>query len=411
MIRFAHAGLISYPGRLPGRIGANTDRFSFSFSFIMALSAPDFITWFVNRSKQHQRYEEMLAGSTPMAVMLIEAPPAMGKSFLVKNLSHLTEMAGHPQVTVDFRERRTHDTLWLARFARDQLARAARPGHFNELTLTINQFTAGPDPAAGPRSLTRLLNLVIDGRSLPVEINLTEIRQLLNRLDESNIRTLTFDLGLKYDDLVGSNLAARIVDLISTCERFQLLDQLVLWGARELPHLTWWQEAAAPTSPAGMPAAPDQEVIDYGGELRANSAQARDLALGQINRAFTVALRRLLDEKRVAFLFDSFEDATDEARDWILNELLIPLFDGRYDNLLVVIAGRRVPDIGDRRPLAGRTGLDPFSIDHVREYLLEKRKIQEDDVEKIYSYCRGFPGILATMADAYTSAVQDHDDW
>lgn len=373
---------------------------------------PDYVAWFVDRSKQYKRYREMLAGETPMAVMLIEAPTAMGKSFLIKKMGYLAGQDSLPYVLVDFRERRAHDTLWLTRHTRDQLSRSVPPEIFNELTVTINQAAGGLAAAGSRRPTTHLLELARDGRSLSVEIDLVAVRQHLGRFDESEIRTLTFDLGLKYGDLVGENLAARIVSLIETCERYQLLDQLVLWGAAELAHLTWWREVEPPTAAAAEPAAsPGAVVADHYAELRAASPQARDLALRQINRAFFNCLRAVLDRQRLVFLFDSYEDATDEAEQWIVENLLHPLYDGRYDNLVVVIAGRQILTAEDRKPLVGKTGLDPFTIDHVREYLLEKRQIQEDDIEKIYSYCRGFPGILATMADAYTSALDSDEDW
>lgn len=346
-----------------------------------------------------------------MAVMLIEAPTGMGKTFLVKRMRHHTQIESQlPIVHIDFRERRAHDTLWLVRYIRDQLSKIVPPYIFDDLTTTINQYTTPATPVSSLRTTMKKLLLTLEGQPLEVSVDLVAIRQNLNEFGVTEIRTITFDLGLKFDDLIGENLAAKVIDLIDRCERFKLLDQLVLWGAGELPHLVWWEELV-PEPAAAQSTAADASPEDHGGDLQASSQQARQLAIKQINRAFSSCLRRVLDSHRLVLLFDSFEDATDEAEAWIHDQLLVPMFDNRFENLLVIVSGRQTYDIRDRKPLVGKTGLDPFSLDDVREYLLEKRNIQEDDIEKVFKYSRGLPSVLATMADVASMTSEDEDDW
>jgi hypothetical protein len=98
---------------------------------------PDYVDWFVNRTKQYQGFCKMLARETPKAVMLIEAPADMGKTWVVQRMRHHCEEENVPVMHVDFRDRRPHDYLSLVRLARDQLG----AGYFNPLTATINSFT------------------------------------------------------------------------------------------------------------------------------------------------------------------------------------------------------------------------------------------------------------------------------
>ncbi|MBN1889877.1 MAG: hypothetical protein JW850_17915 [Thermoflexales bacterium] len=98
---------------------------------------PDYIDWFVNRTKQYQGFCKMLARETPKAVMLIEAPADMGKTWVIQKMRHHCEGEKVPVMHVDFRDRRPHDYLSLVRLARDQLG----AGYFNPLTSTINSFT------------------------------------------------------------------------------------------------------------------------------------------------------------------------------------------------------------------------------------------------------------------------------
>ena len=108
--------------------------------FVAKNPVPDYIDWFVNREKQYQGFQKMLAGETPKSVMLVEAPADMGKTWLVQRMRHHCAENGVPAMHVDFRDRRPHDYLSLVRLARDQMG--ARLAYFNPLTAVINNFTS-----------------------------------------------------------------------------------------------------------------------------------------------------------------------------------------------------------------------------------------------------------------------------
>ena len=379
------------------------------------MSVIDYIEWFVNRTKQYKRYQQMLANETKMAGMLIEAPSGMGKTFLVKKMRHLAEKADLPVVHVDFRTRRPYDTLWMIRHTRRQISpKLSEPDElFTPLNRVINQFTEIDTTVI--RQTNVIVTIEPSGQSArDVAVDLGDLRRNLNYFEESGIRTLCFDLGISYDHLRGASLADRVVSLITTTQRLGVLGDLVVLAAEELTSLSWWAEVDATALSAidlSADAVASGIVEDNDADLQAISEDALQLARNQINRAFRTAISEAQEEKRLVFLIDSFEDHTAEAADWIHENLILPLVDGEYTNLIVVLAGQNTPDYTEHKPLIGKTGLAPFTKEHVREYLVERRNIIEEDIDKIYTYCRGMPGILATMADMATLEEDDDDDW
>ena len=379
------------------------------------MSVTDYIEWFVNRTKQYKRYKQMLTADSKMAVMLIEAPTGMGKTFLVKKMRHQAEQQKHPIVHIDFRTRRPYDTLWLIRHARQQISPSlGNPAEiFSQLNATINQFTS-VDSAVLRQTGT---NTIIEQSGQPprqVYIDFHTLRTNLAQFDEGEVRTLCFDIGISFDHLRGAALSERLSSLIQNAQRLGVLGDLVVLAADELPSLLWWEEidqTAVPTEEIEMAAGATAIVTDNGAELSAMGEDARKLALAQINRAFRHAVAEAQEEQRLVILIDSFEDHTDEAEDWLHENVILPIVDQLYTDIMVIIAGQNTPDYSEHKPLIGKTGLAPFTKEHVREYLVDRRNIVEEDIDKIYTYCRGMPGILATMADMATLEEDDDDDW
>ncbi len=99
---------------------------------------PDYVEWFVNREKQYDGFQRMLAGGTPKRIMCVRDQQDTGKSWLIQRLRHHCDEHQIPAVHVDFRDRQPHDYLSLVRLARDQID----PQRFAELTLAINQGTS-----------------------------------------------------------------------------------------------------------------------------------------------------------------------------------------------------------------------------------------------------------------------------
>lgn len=290
---------------------------------------PEYVDWFVNRAKQFLGFQKMLARETPKAVMLIEAPAEMGKTWLIQWMRHHCREHDVPAMHVDFRDRRAYDYLSLVRLARDQME--AR--YFNPLTEVINRFTAVD------------VNIALQSTrpARPVDVRVGDI-----------------------SDISGGEVIVAGGDVIKDNEFY----------------------------------------------IQADSEMARRAAEIRINDAFFACLATLLKEGPVVFLFDSYEDVTPEAEHWLRDHLLLRMSEGQLPNALVVIAGRQTPDLGAAiKPLVAKTGLDLFSEEYVREYIVERRGIEDLDLETIIKTCGGFPGLLAKMADVALMDAQDDDDW
>jgi len=66
------------------------------------------------------------------------------------------------------------------------------------------------------------------------------LRQILaGRLDDGELRTLCFDLGIDYDDLPGEGKANKARELIAYLERRGLVPELVRVGRQMRPDIPW----------------------------------------------------------------------------------------------------------------------------------------------------------------------------
>jgi hypothetical protein len=162
------------------------------------------------------------------------------------------------------------------------------------------------------------------------------------------------------------------------------------------------------------------EVIVAGGDvikdnqfyIQADSEMARRAAEIRINDAFFACLGALLEKGPAVFLLDSYEDVTPEADCWLCEHLLFRMSEGQLPDALVIVAGRKTLDLGPAfKPLVAKTGLDLFSEEYVREYILERRGIEGLDLQTIIKTSGGFPGLLAKMADVATMDAQDDEEW
>ena len=295
---------------------------------------PGYVDWFVNREKQYQGFQKMLAGETPRSIMLVEAPADMGKTWLIQRMRHLCEEQKILTVWVNFRDRRAHDYLSLVRVARDQLGAEA----FNHLTQTINNFTS--------------VNINILGGGSSRGVNVGDLN--LNAQGNANVT---------LQEVAGGSIIK------------------------------------------------DNVVRDNQFYIQADSDVARRAAEIQINDAFFSCLAEVLKKQPVVFLYDSFEDVTKEAEQWIRDYLLPHLAEGSLSRLIVIVAGRTVPQLDDIKQLVAKTGLTLFTEDHVKEYIQTKRKLTGLDLATIFKTSGGYPGLLAKMADVAAMDDDEDEDW
>jgi hypothetical protein len=148
--------------------------------------------------------------------------------------------------------------------------------------------------------------------------------------------------------------------------------------------------------------------------VQADSDTTRRAIEVRITDAFFTCLAELAKEKPGVFLFDSYEEVTKEADRWIQSQLLARIRDGQLPKTIVVLAGRELPEL-DRsswRHCLAATGLTPFELEHIAEYIIDKRGLTQLDVNTVFRTCGGHPGLLGKMADiASLELEEDDDDW
>jgi hypothetical protein len=146
--------------------------------------------------------------------------------------------------------------------------------------------------------------------------------------------------------------------------------------------------------------------------VQADSDTTRRAIEGRINDAFFTCLTQLAQEQALVFFFDSYEEVTQEADRWIQTQLLARIRDGQLTNVVVILAGRELPEFerSSWRHILASTGLDLLDLEHIKEYIIEKRGLVDLDVDTIVKASGGSPSLLAMMADNLALEFEDDDD-
>lgn len=352
--------------------------------------------WFVDQDKKVKGFQKLLQPETRQAIMLIRAPKDMGKTWLLYKMQQVCqqETKGYPVIVLDFRNpreiHRIQDSLGLIRLLRDKLN---QPAYFNTLNTTINAFTGSA------------LN----------EIGLADLRRKIEdafNLDE--LKDIAFELKINPENIPGDTLRARSRELINYCQRSGMIAKLVAVCLEFRPNINWSEGLDALLKPTAVATDPNTLVTDNNAPIAVDTDSERQRAEQQINEAFFENLATLLaDKSQIVLLFDSYEEANVEAERWIRDQLLVRLRDGQLQELTVIVTGRKTPDLSDLniKPLLVETQLDPFTEEHVREYLEVRRKITGLDLRTVTLTSGGVPGELALMADRALAKLQADDDF
>lgn len=277
------------------------------------------LQWFVDRAKQRAGFIKMLAGETAKAIMAVEAPSEMGKTWLIQRLHAESQRRATPVAHLDFRDRLPWDYLTIVRQIRDQLGAA----YFNYLTQVINESTG--------------INVQFVAEAVTVSVQNSQIQDSTVQLSAvpDNFQFVQVE-----SDTIRRNIEARITD------------------------------------------------------------------------AFFISLEALAQGQMVVLLFDSVEEAAPEAINWLITNLLLRIRDQRLARVIVIMAGRELPDLDDNwRAAIARTGLDLLDESNVQEYV-QLRGLVDLDLATILRTSGGHPGLLAKMADFATLEKDDKDqDW
>ncbi len=357
-------------------------------------------TLFVDRMKKLKGFEKLLLPQTRQAVMVIEAAPDMGKSWLVSKMQqHCQQFAvGTPTAKIDFRNPREiheiQDVLGLIGLLGNKLDHAA---YFNRLNEVINRVSQS-DLSAGSDGLQGVQ------RDLETYFNLDELRGLC------------FDLDVNFDNLSGDTLRAKTIELVSYCQRRKIVTRLVEQCEALRSEVDWRMGLDIDDGMGDTAVSPTTAsfITDENALLRADSDMERQHAERQINNAFFDGLAALLADKHpLVFLFDAYESAPPEAQRWIREALLPRLNDASLQAIVVIITGRKTPDLTELniKPLLVETRLDPFVEADIREYFEERRHITNLDMRTVILTSGGVPGALAMMADHAMPTADDDDDF
>jgi hypothetical protein len=300
---------------------------------------------FVDRSQHTDAFCKMLEGRTERRIMLLEAGPGMGKSWLLHIFAHEARVRGLPLVHIDFADQQVYDTLMVVRCCRDTLG----PAHFNALTEAINDVTT-------PR-----VNLIAPNAAISGSVNVAL----------GNANTL-------------SNSAISVSNVGNTIFKDNFFS------------------------------------------VRTDDAFVRQAIEDRINAAFFDSLATLVAQIRVVFLFDTYERNSlkddrwlSRAADrWICDQLLLRLRDGKLDNAVVVLAGRRLPQFGPSwYNVLGHKVLDQFGQTEVKEYLcgrLGLSTITDDVIQRLWQVGANVPTTLGLFGDRLLNAVEPQiqdDEW
>jgi len=311
---------------------------------------------FVDRTRQSDAFRKMLEGLSRRRIMVLTAGPGMGKSWMLQLFALEGASRKLALVQIDFADGQANDALMLVRRCRD----AFGPEHFNALTQAINEATA-----------------------------------------------------------------ARI---------------------------TLTTEAPAP-APASAPAAPGQLAVDTGGGdfaagnidkrqgqvfiegsvikdnyfvVQTDNPLVRQVIEDRINTAFFECLVALSAQTKLVFLFDTYERnsleterwLSSEADRWIIGQLLARIRDGRLQNTVAVIAGRRAPEFGTEwNEVLGRISLEPLDCADIKIYLRERRGlsvITDAEAERLCQAVAGSPQVLGMIGDNLERANKPKaldDEW
>lgn len=146
----------------------------------------------------------------------------------------------------------------------------------------------------------------------------------------------------------------------------------------------------------------------------------------RVTQVFFDCLDDLAAASRVLFLFDSYERTSQEGERWISNaadrwiqrELLARIRDGRLQNVVVVLAGRRLPEFPpvEWGGVVGQLDLHLFTVEDVAQYLRENRglaALTDSEIQTLFTAIQGNPQLLGIIGDNLEQAAQPvaDDDW
>jgi hypothetical protein len=137
----------------------------------------------------------------------------------------------------------------------------------------------------------------------------------------------------------------------------------------------------------------------------ADEPLVREQLTAELSQAFMTVLGSFQPCEPALILFDAYEQRTLDVEKWLLEMFLPHIRVGTLRGVLVVIAGRDVPQF-DRnwRLVVVSTELAGIPTTAIREYWVKRRKLPEEEVAYAIKFSGGSPQLMALMADNSTSS-------
>jgi hypothetical protein len=139
--------------------------------------------------------------------------------------------------------------------------------------------------------------------------------------------------------------------------------------------------------------------------------QRTDLAIPEGERMakltdqFLEELRAVASSGLVVIFLDAREKAAETTTQWVWNELMAAVRDGRLPNVRFVIGGRNQPKVReDWQSLVEARELRPLEHDHIVEFLI-KRNVGADEAEIVAKWVLEFSGGVPLKVASVVEAV------
>ena len=383
------------------------------------------ISHFINRDRVLRGFNRLLE-SPRKSVMCIRAPEHMGKSWLMHKMQHHCQQpeVNLPVARVEFRDPldldRITDHLGLIRLLRD---RFEQPAAFSLLNHTINALTT--TAAGGTRSTRGTNKLATLAEQIETVYNLSDLRQFTRFVE------------VEFENISGDTLHDKAYGLVAHFQQRNATTALLEHLVADRPNIQWqpyFNELPTVTGTfvhnngrvTNMPRAESNQAdgtqqdrfvqdLDLLLPTYGNETERRHIER-QISNAFFDCISALIEQHgRVMLLIDAYEEIPAVANTFLMDQLFPRLLAAPLDKLVVIIAGREVPDIPDLalRNKTVTTGLTNFNEKYIIEFM-QSRNVPKDDSkwtpQSALTFSGGAPGILALMADRALARLNDDED-
>lgn len=285
------------------------------------------IAWFVDRVRERKKFQKIIEGGSDQRIMMVQAGPGMGKTWLISNFRHECSCRQLPYAIVDFGARpKGYDYLEILRSIRDALGAQ----NFKEFTALVNQFYIMPNPFQSPFGASS---------------------------------SSAVDLKSSLTDSKVDNVAGR--DIIRDNNFFY-------------------------TRPDTPP----------------------ELIRSIITEGFINCLMAMNPNQLIVWLFDTFEKIDPITNGWLIEEFLQKIKNGTLKNLVIVLAGQKVPPFSlEWKGIASMHTLEAWSISDYQEYLEKKRMgLDFKNIQALHRTYSGRPLDLAMWVDAAFPSDDDDED-